>query len=131
MLNKVMIMGRLTRDPEMRRTQSGHKTASFSVAVDRDYAPQGSERKTDFIQCVAWNGTAEFIEKYFKKGAMIVVSGRITVDQWTDSDGTRRSRTEISAEQVYFGDSKKTDKPEGEYAPREFEEVDDDDYIPL
>jgi single-strand DNA-binding protein len=101
-------MGRLTRDPELRRTNSGKPVAGFTVAVDRDYAPDGQERETDFIDCVAWNGTAEFVEKYFKKGGMIVVSGRLQLRNWTDKDGNKRRSAEILASSVYFGEGKKS-----------------------
>lgn len=107
MLNIAIIMGRLTRDPELRRTNSGKPVASFAVAVDRDYAPEGQEKETDFIECVAWNGTAEFIQKYFSKGSMIVVKGRLQIRGWTDKDGNKRKTAEIVADQVYFGESKK------------------------
>lgn len=108
MLNVAIIMGRLTRDPELRRTNSGKPVVSFTVAVDRDYAPEGQEKETDFIDCVAWNGTAEFVDKYFKKGSMIVVSGRLQLRNWTDKDGNKRRTAEILASNVYFGESKKS-----------------------
>ena len=108
MLNVAIIMGRLTRDPELRRTNSGKPVAGFTVAVDRDYAPEGQEKETDFIDCVAWNGTAEFVEKYFKKGSMIVVSGRLQIRNWTDKEGNKRKSSEILASNVYFGESKKS-----------------------
>ena len=108
MLNVAIIMGRLTRDPELRRTNSGKPVASFTVAVDRDYAPEGQEKETDFIDCVAWNGTAEFVEKYFKKGSMIVVNGRLQLRNWTDKEGNKRKTAEILASNVYFGESKKS-----------------------
>lgn len=108
MLNHITIMGRMTRDPELRRTNSGKPVASFTVAVDRDYAPEGQERETDFIDCVAWNGTAEFVSKYFTKGSMIVVDGRLQLRGWTDKDGNKRRSAEILASSVYFGESKKS-----------------------
>lgn len=108
MLNVAIIMGRLTRDPELRRTNSGKPVASFTVAVDRDFAPEGQEKQTDFIDCVAWQGTAEFVEKYFKKGSMIVVDGRLQLRDWTDKDGNKRRTAEIVASNVYFGESKKS-----------------------
>ena len=110
MLNVAIIMGRLTRDPELRRTNSGKPVASFTVAVDRDYAPEGQEKETDFIDCVAWNGTAEFVDKYFKKGSMIVVSGRLQLRNWTDKDGNKRKTAEILVSNVYFGESKKSNE---------------------
>ena len=91
MLNRIVLMGRLTRDPELRRTQSGTAVVSFSVACDRDYAAQGAERETDFIDIVAWRGTAEFVEKYFGKGRMIVVAGRLQIRSWQDKDGNKRT----------------------------------------
>ena len=108
MLNHITIMGRLTRDPELRRTGSGIAVASFRVAVDRDYQPKdGSERKTDFIDCVAWRQTGEFISKYFTKGRMIVVDGRLEMRDWTDKDGNKRTSAEINVANAYFGDSKR------------------------
>ena len=108
MLNHIVIMGRLTRDPELRRTGSGIAVASFSLAVDRDFAPKdGGNRETDFIDCVAWRQTGEFVSKYFTKGRMAVVSGRLQIRQWTDKDGNIRRSAEIVADNVYFGDSKR------------------------
>ena len=107
MLNHIVIMGRLTRDPELRRTGSGVAVASFSLAVDRDFAPKdGGERETDFIDCVAWRQTGEFVSKYFTKGRMAVVSGRLQIRSWTDKDGNKRRSAEVVADNVYFGDSK-------------------------
>ena len=108
MLNHITIMGRLTRDPELRRTGSGIAVASFSLAVDRDYSPKdGGERETNFIDCVAWRQTGEFVSKYFTKGRMAVVSGRLQIRSWTDKDGNKRRTAEVVADNVYFGDSKK------------------------
>ena len=108
MLNHIVIMGRLVRDPELRRTGSGVAVASFRVAVDRDFAPKdGGERKADFIDCVAWRQTGEFVSKYFTKGRMIVVSGRLQVRSWTDKDGNKRRTAEVVADNCYFGDSKR------------------------
>ena len=108
MLNHITIMGRLVRDPELRRTGSGIAVASFRVAVDRDYAPKdGGEKKADFIDCVAWRQTGEFISKYFTKGRMIVVDGRLEMRDWTDKEGNKRRTYEVVADNVYFGDSKK------------------------
>ena len=112
MLNHATIMGRLTKDPELRRTGSGIAVTSFTVAVARDYENDG-ERETDFIDCVAWRGLSEFIARNFNKGKMIVVSGRIQQRSWTDKDGNKRRNTEIVADNAYFGDSKK-DAPGGE-----------------
>ena len=107
MLNHITIMGRLTRDPELRRTGSGTAVASFTVAVDRDYSGKDSEKKTDFIDCVAWRQTGEFISKYFAKGRMIVVDGRLEMRDWTDKDGNKRRSAEVIVENAYFGDSKR------------------------
>ena len=108
MLNHIVIMGRLVRDPELRRTGSGVAVASFRIAVDRDFAPKdGGERKADFIDCVAWRQTGEFISKYFAKGRMIVVDGRLEMRDWTDKDGNKRTSAEIVVANAYFGDSKR------------------------
>ena len=108
MLNHITIMGRLVRDPELRRTGTGIAVASFRVAVDRDFAPKdGGERKADFIDCVAWRQTGEFISKYFTKGRMIVVDGRLEMRDWTDKEGNKRTSAEIVVENAYFGDSKR------------------------
>ena len=107
MLNNITIMGRLTRDPELRRTGNGIAVASFTVAVDRDYSGKDSgEKETDFIDCVAWRQTGEFVSKYFTKGRMAVVSGRLQIRSWNDKDGNKRKTAEIVADNVYFGDSK-------------------------
>ena len=106
MLNKIFIMGRLTRDPELRRTQSGTAVTSFSLAVDRDYKSQSGEKETDFIDVVAWRSTAEFVSKYFTKGRMAVVEGRLQIRDWTDKEGGKRRSAEVIADNVYFGDSK-------------------------
>lgn len=106
MLNRIDIMGRLTRDPELRYTPSGTPIASFTIAVDRDYAPKGAEKETDFIDIVAWQSTAELVHKYFSKGRMIVVSGRLQIRRWEDQDGAKRRSAEVVAERVYFADSK-------------------------
>ena len=108
MLNHIVIMGRLTRDPELRRTGSGIAVASFTVAVDRDFGGRdGGEKETDFIDCVAWRQTGEFVSKYFSKGRMIVVSGRLQIRSWTDKDGNKRRTAEVVADNCYFGDSKR------------------------
>ena len=108
MLNHITIMGRLTRDPELRRTGSGIAVASFTVAVDRDFGGRdGGERETDFIDCVAWRNTGEFVSKYFTKGSMIVVSGRLQIRGWTDKEGNKRRTAEVVADNVYFGESKR------------------------
>ena len=107
MLNKIIIMGRLTRDPELRRTGSGTAVTSFSLAVDRDFKSQSGEKETDFIDVVAWRSTAEFVSKYFTKGRMAVVEGRLQIRDWTDRDGGKRRSAEVVADNVYFGDSKR------------------------
>ena len=109
MLNHITVMGRLTRDPELRRTGSGIAVANFTVAVDRDFSGKdGGEKETDFIDCVAWRQTGEFVSKYFTKGKMAVVSGRLQIRSWTDKDGTKRRTAEVVADNVYFGESKGT-----------------------
>ena len=137
MLNHITIMGRLVRDPELRRTGSGIAVASFTVAVDRDFASKdGGEKETDFIDCVAWRSTGEFVSKYFTRGRMIVVSGRLQIRSWTDKDGNKRRTAEVVADNCYFGDSKKDDstvKPAPNYVPpvsadgSDFALLDDDD----
>ena len=116
MLNHITIMGRLTRDPELRRTGSGVAVASFTVAVDRDFGGRdGGEKETDFIDCVAWRQTGEFVSKYFTKGRMIVVSGRLQIRSWTDKDGNKRRTAEVVADNCYFGDSKRDDQGGSSY----------------
>lgn len=107
MLNHITIMGRLTRDPEMRTTQSGVSVAGFTLAVDRDFGGKdGGEKQTDFIDCTAWRHTAEFVSKYFTKGSMAVVSGRLQIENYTDNDGNKRRAAKVVAENVYFGSTK-------------------------
>ncbi len=134
MLNQCNIMGRLTRDPELRRTQSGTPVATFSLAVDRDYAnKETGERQADFIDVVAWRQTAEFVSKYFSKGRMAVVSGRLQMRQWTDDQGNKRTKLEIKANNVYFGDSKREGSPDeapdpaAPAASADFDMMEDDD----
>lgn len=116
MLNHITVMGRLTRDPELRRTGSGVAATSFTLAVDRDYNPKdGAEKETDFIDFTSWRNTAEFVAKYFHKGSMAIVSGRLQIRNWTDKDGNKRRSAEVVADSVYFGDSKKSDQ--GNYTP--------------
>lgn len=120
MLNHITIMGRLTRDPELRYTQSGIAVASFTVAVDRDFQPKdGGEKQTDFISVVAWRSTGEFVSKYFSKGSMIVVAGRLQMRDWTDRDGNKRTSAEIVADNVYFGESRRRDDSSGGYRQSE------------
>lgn len=140
MLNKIFIMGRLTRDPELRHTQSGTPVASFTLAVDRDFKTQDGEKQTDFIDCVAWRNSAEFVSKYFSKGRMAVVEGRLQIRDWTDRDGNKRRSAEVVADNIYFGDSKKPEnggynrQQGGDYAPpsdnygdNQFTELEEDD----
>lgn len=108
MLNVITIQGRLTRDPELRHTANGTAVASFALAVDRDYTSKDSgERETDFIDVVAWRSTAEFVCKYFTKGQMAIVSGRLQIRPWTDDNGNKRRSAEVVADHVYFGGAKK------------------------
>lgn len=122
MLNKIVVMGRLTRDPELRRTQSGLPVTSFSVVCDRDFKSQSGEKETDFIDVVAWRQTAEFVCKYFSKGRMAVVEGRLQLRDWQDNNGNKRRSAEIVADNVYFGDSKRDGDgggyQQGGYAPQ-------------
>lgn len=133
MLNNIAIMGRLTKDVELRRTGAGTAVASFTLAVDRDFSDKSGNKETDFIECVAWKGTAEFMEKHFSKGRMAVVSGRLQIRPWEDKDGNKRKTAEVVVSNVYFGDSKKdvtdiivghTDTPA---APGDFAVLDGDD----
>ena len=116
MLNHIVLMGRLTRDVELRYTQSQIPVASFRIAVDRDFG-RGDDRQTDFIDVVAWRQTGEFVSKYFHKGSMIVVSGRLQMRDWTDRDGNKRTSAEVVADNVYFGDSKRDAEAGGYAAP--------------
>ena len=109
MLNKVVIMGRFTKDPELRRTGSGTAVTSFSLACDRDFKSQIGEKETDFIEVVAWKNTAEFVSKYFSKGRMAVVDGRLQIRDWTDKAGNKRTTAEVVADNVYFADSKRSE----------------------
>ena len=124
MLNRCIIMGRLTRSPELRRTQSGKAVTSVALAVDRDFKGQNGEKETDFIDIVAWGNTAEFLCNYFSKGRMAVADGRLQIRDWTDKDGGKRRSAEIVAERVYFADSKRDQEAA---APQAFEELDEDD----
>lgn len=134
MLNRIIVMGRLTRDPELRRTNSGTAVASATVAVDRDFKNQDGSRDTDFIPIVAWKGTGEMLAKYFTKGRMIVVEGRLQLRDWTDKDGNKRRSAEIVADSVYFGDSKRDGGDNPSYAPApsgDFTEAEDDGDFPF
>ena len=137
MLNKVFIMGRMVRDPELRHTQSGTAVASFTLAVERDFKDKTTgERTTDFIDCVAWRGTAEFVSRFFAKGRMAVVVGALQIRAWEDKEGNKRRTAEVIAESVYFADSKRDplDKLADDAAPvtyPDFSEVEDDPNNPL
>ena len=143
MLNKIFIMGRLTRDPELRRTQGGNAVTSFALAVDRDFKSADGAKETDFIDVVAWRNTAEFAAKYFAKGRMAVVEGRLQMRDWTDKDGNKRRSAEVVADNVYFGDSKRDGATGGDYAApvggyaapvnttSSFSEIDDDGDLPF
>lgn len=115
MLNKIFIMGRLTRDPELRRTQNGTAVAGFALSVDRDYKNADGTKETDFIEVVAWRSSAEFVSKYFTKGRMAIVEGRLQIRDWQDKDGNKRRSAEVVADNVYFGDSKKEGDSSGGY----------------
>lgn len=132
MLNHVVLQGRLTRDPELRHTQSGTAVASFSLAVDRDFKSRESgEKSTDFIDVVVWRQTAEFVCKYFTKGRMAVVEGRLQIRDWTDKEGGKRRTAEVVADNVYFGDSKR-DSEDGDSADGDqFAELSDDSELPF
>ena len=137
MLNRIILMGRLTRDPELRQTQSGASVANFSLAVDRDFKDkQTGEKPTDFIDIVAWRSSAEFVSRFFTTGRMAVVEGRVQLRDWTDRDGNKRRTAEVLAEHVYFGDSKRDAESGGAYTPppaepgsggAEFAELTEDD----
>lgn len=146
MLNHITIMGRLTRDPELRRTGSGIAVASFTVAVDRDFADkQSGEKETDFIDCVAWRQMGELVSKYFTKGRMIVVDGRLQIRGWTDKEGNKRRTAEVVAEHAYFGDSKREESnseshsgytgpndyaaPASDYSANNFDMLEDEDAL--
>lgn len=126
MLNVITIQGRLTKEPELRTTQNGVTVATFTVACEQDFVPQGGERGADFIDCVAWRGCGEFVCKYFQKGSMIVVTGRLQSRKWEDRDGNKRTSWEVNAGNVYFGSEKKRDEDNG---PRARGDAYDSDYI--
>ena len=113
-LNKIFLQGRLTHDPELRRTGSGTAVTSFSLACDRDFKSQSGEKETDFIEVVAWKNTAEFVSKYFSKGRMAVVDGRLQIRDWTDKAGNKRTTAEVVADNVYFADSKRSESNENQ-----------------
>lgn len=129
MLNKIVLMGRFTKDPELRHTTNGTPVASFALAVDRDFKNKDGEKEADFFDFVAWRSTAEFVSKYFSKGRMAVVEGRLQSRNYTDKDGNKRKAVEIVADNVYFGDSKTSGNNQGE---SQFVDVDDaDDGLPF
>ena len=115
MLNHITIMGRLTRDPELRRTGSGIAVASFTLAVEDDFKDKDGNRKTNFIDCNAWRGLGEMVSKYFSKGSMAIVSGKLDIREWTDKEGHKRRNAEVVADSVYFGDSKKSEQGNSTY----------------
>lgn len=126
MLNKSLLMGRFTKDPELRSTGQGTSVASFSLAVDRDFKGQNGERETDFINCVAWRQTAEFICNYFKKGSMAIVEGSLQTRPYEDAEGKKRSATEVIVNNIYFGESKKDEAPAPTITPENILSADDD-----
>lgn len=126
MLNKCFLLGRMTKDPEIRRTNGGTAVTSFTLAVDRDFKTNG-EKETDFIEVVAWRNTAEFVSKYFSKGRMAIVEGRLQIREWTDKSGNKRRTAEVVADNVYFGDSKKENKEALEYKQADFAEISEED----
>ena len=122
MLNKVILMGRLTRDPELRSTPTGVNVVSFTLAVDRDFARQGEEKKTDFINIVAWRNTADFVAKYFSKGQLVAVSGKLQVRSWDDAQsGQKRYATDVVADEVFFAESKKTTSSDNSFDTNTFD----------
>ena len=139
MLNKIFIMGRLTRDPELRTTNSGTPVASFALAVDRNYKGADGEKETDFIDCVAWRHTGEFAAKYFTKGRMAVVEGRLQIRPWTDKEGHNRRSAEVIVDNLYFGDSKRDGDTGGarpasgpvNVSANEWGEVEDEEDLPF
>ena len=121
MLNHVEIMGRLVRDPELRTTQNQLSVTSFTLAVDRDFGGRdGGDKQTDFIDCVAWRSTAEFVNKYFQKGSMAVVTGRLQIREWTDKDNNKRRNAEIVVDNIYFGDSKRKESSSDNYGSNSY-----------
>lgn len=133
MLNNICLMGRLTRDPDLRQTQTGKFVASFAIAVDRNYKDRESgERTTDFIDIVAWGQTGEFVSRYFTKGRMAVVEGRLQMRDWKDKDGNKRRSAEVVADSVYFGDSKPVEAPTQATYQQNYKELSgDDDCLPF
>lgn len=139
MLNKIIVMGRLTRNPELRKTNTDTAVASFTLAVDRDRKTKDGVKETDFLDVTAWRNTAEFVSKYFTKGKLAVVEGRLQIREWTDKDGNKRKAAEIVADNVYFGDSKKEESADINMgfgvipnfdADQQFANMEDDDGLP-
>lgn len=130
MLNQISLMGRLTRDPELRRTGSGTPVASLTLAVERDFSAEG-EKQTDFIDVVVWRSEAEFVSKYFTKGRMAAVSGRLQIRSWTDKEGGKRKSAEVVADKIYFADSKRDTEPASANAPADFSQIEDDGELPF
>ena len=129
MLNRIIIMGRLTADPELRRTGTGIAVTSFTLAVDRDFpGKDGGEKETDFIDCVAWRNTGEFVANYFSKGRMAVASGRLQVRSYTDKEGNKRRVAEVIADNVYFGDSKNSSTSQSPTPLQDFSAIEIPDY---
>lgn len=131
MLNHVVLMGRLTKNPELKHTQSGVPVVSFSLAVERNYRADGGERATDFIDCVAWRATAEFLFKYFVKGQLAAVDGCLQVRGWTDKDGNKRRSTEVIVDSVYFTGDKRGKATQEQDTGQEFKEIEDDGELPF
>ena len=127
MLNKIFLMGRLTRDPELRRTGNGTAVTSLTLAVDRDYKSQSGEKETDFLDVVAWRSTAEFVSKYFTTGRMAMVVGRLQIRDWTDNDGGTRRSAQVVADNVYFGDNKRTVSDSDTPAAGEISEISEEE----
>ena len=129
MLNRIIVMGRLVRDPELRHTQAGKAVTSFTLAVDRDFKGQNGEREVDFIDVVAWGNTAEFVCNYFSKGRMAVAEGRLQLRDWTDKNGNKRKNAEIQVSNIYFADSKKDEYTAPQYPQQsnEFQEIEDEE----
>lgn len=127
-LNRIIIMGRMTRDPELRHTNNGTAVASFTLAADRP----GKDKGTDFIDCTAWKNTAEFVNSYFSKGRMAVVEGRLQIDDWTDTNGNKKRTAKVMVDNIYFGDSKRDADPLDAFTKNnEFVEVEDNDTLPF
>lgn len=132
-LNQIVLQGRMARDPELRMTQTQKSVVNFTLAVDRDYAAAGERKETDWIDCVAFGNTADFVHKYFLKGNMATVSGRLQLRDWTDKDGNKHRQAEVLVDRVYFGESKKKEEPKPAGAPVNvtFQEMDDSGELPF